>query len=322
MNELTTVEKLETKIMKLSQTVWENKVNESNLQNWLDNFTAHTNIRKCEKTQALFLLSNFMYFGVREIRELLRSVYRDKFYNPLVQTIRKDNNNTIDFQSIKQVIDIELSKTRFLGVGNPSESGTHLLYFFRQENELDKNKFMHVHEIFSFNRSRHGALDMSLADQNIKRYIFIDDVCGSGDQAVNYSKKIVDEIKNIDSNIEVYYYTLFATSKGIEKVKNETSFDRADSVFILDETFKCFSDKSRYFSNAGDDFCKNEIKKTCEKYARLISMHPAELLGYGNGQLLLGFYHNTPDNTLPVFWQTKNWNPIFKRYTKLYGNMF
>lgn len=317
MNELTTTEKLETKIMKLSQTIWESRVNKINLYAWLDNFQSNKNIKKCEKTQALFLLSNFMYFGVREVRELLRSIYRDKFYNPLVQDVRRNNSHTRDFFDIRNAVDYEISATRFLGVGNPSESGTHLLYFFRQENHLSKDKFMHVHEIFLFNRDVSGEINVSLKSTEIKRYVFIDDVCGSGDQAVNYSKDIVDEIKILDPEIEVNYFTLFATAEGIKKVKEETNFDKADSVFILDETFKCFSDSSRYFNKGTKEFCKKEIKKTCEKYGPIFDF-PS--LGYRDGQLLLGFYHNTPDNTLPIFWQTNNWNPIFKRYTKLYDS--
>ena len=41
-------------------------------------------------------------------------------------------------------------------------------------------------------------------------------------------------------------------------------------------------------------------------------------LGYNDCQMLLGFHHNTPNNTLPIFWREKNWTPIFKRYAKLY----
>ena len=43
--------------------------------------------------------------------------------------------------------------------------------------------------------------------------------------------------------------------------------------------------------------------------------------GWGNNQLLLGFQHNTPDNTLPIMWAegdaSRPWTPAFKRYAKL-----
>ena len=43
-------------------------------------------------------------------------------------------------------------------------------------------------------------------------------------------------------------------------------------------------------------------------------------LGYDNGQYMLGFEYNTPDNTLPIFWgMGDGWVPLFKRYQKIYN---
>ena len=55
----------------------------------------------------------------------------------------------------------------------------------------------------------------------------------------------------------------------------------------------------------------------CEKYgSTLWNMHP---LGYKDGQLLLSLFHNTPDNTLPIFGvENTTWTPIFKRFHKIY----
>ena len=46
------------------------------------------------------------------------------------------------------------------------------------------------------------------------------------------------------------YYVLFSTAGGIETVKNSTAFDDVACVCELDETFRCFSEASRYFRNA------------------------------------------------------------------------
>ena len=55
----------------------------------------------------------------------------------------------------------------------------------------------------------------------------------------------------------------------------------------------------------------NNTQETIEKGA----------LGFGNCQLLLSLYHNTPNNTLPIIWFDEDnqlWSPIFKRYNKVY----
>ncbi len=319
MNEFDFKELLRIKIIRLSQSIWEGKINQSNLTRWLENFESSTECIDCEQTHAMYLLSNFMYFGSREIRELLKSLYRDKFFKPIIQDVRKKNNNVKDITQISEEIIRELKATRFLGIGNPSESGTHLLYYFRQENNLGKEDFMHSHEILSFDRDSEGKISIKLNKPEVKRYILLDDVCGSGTQAIQYSKELVSEIKTLDSSIEVYYFTLFSTVEGMENIRRESNFDLVDCIFELDETFKCFSDNARQFRNEEKlPISKDFAKSFCIKYGVKI-FKEEHSLGYKGSQLLLGFTHNTPDNTLPIIWGEENWEPVFKRYHKNYG---
>ncbi|EOX1791353.1 hypothetical protein ACPD1E_002653 [Vibrio cholerae] len=319
MNVLEFKDKLDVKIMRLSHSLWENKVNRGNLSRWLENFESSDEVKECEQTHAMYLLSNFMYFGSREIRELLKSLYRDKFFKPLIQNVRKRNNNTKDTSLINLEVVNELKATRFLGMGNPSESGTHLLYFFRQENSLGKEDFMHSHEILSLDRDGRGNLSLSLKQPDVKRYILLDDVCGSGTQAIDYSRNLVSEIKALDPDVEVYYFTLFSTVEGMENIRRESDFDLVDCIFELDESFKCFSDSARQFRNKEKlPISKEFAKQFCEKYGIKLAGQE-HCLGYKDSQLLLGFTHNTPDNTLPIIWGDNDWDPLFKRHQKKYG---
>jgi len=228
----------------------------------------------------------------------------------VIERIRKENDDTLDSVKIEGAFAAELSKTRFLGVGNPSESGTHLLYYFRQENSLGKEYFINTHETTSRN-SESGELE--IRDKTIKEYVFIDDLCGSGTQACDYSKDVVAEIKALNPSAKVSYYVLFAMKDGINKVKNESKFDVVDCVYELDDSFKCFSSSSRHYSAEN---LKVRGKNIASKYGRNLF---CDALGYSDCQLLLGFLHNTPDNTLPIIWSSDNWKPIFKRYNKDYG---
>ena len=304
---------LEKKIRIYTETIWRDKVEDGLLEKWLGNFVnSDADVTIQERLNMLYLLSKFLYYGNRETREMLRCIYRDKFQYNLIQEIRRNNGMTKDVSFINSEFTNYLSKTRFLGVGNPSESGMHLLYYFRQENDLAKELFINSYEIFevdAFNK-------IDLKNKNIRRYIFIDDFCGSGQQAVNYSSSIISTIKKLDSNIHVDYYPLFATDEGLSKVKANTKFDNIDSVFLLDSSYKCFEAGSRYFNDHKTEMLidKSFAKATCENYGSKLFYHP---LGFNNCQLLLAFFHNTPDNTLPVFWAEENsWNPFFKRYHK------
>lgn len=323
-NTLPIYDRLLNKVMTYYATIWKDRRTNKIYDEWLENFTDVLNADK-EKLHALFLLSKFMYFGNLELRELLKCVFRDLFKYPIVAEIRKNNGNSTDVSFINGIFNEELSKTRFLGVGNPSESGVHLLYYFRQENELGKDNFINTHEIFKTNlikeKDENGVdisrIEVKIKNTDIKRYVFIDDFCGSGTQAKEYSKEIVEQIKHINKDIEVNYLMLFGTEEGISSVKSETKFDRVETVFSIDNSFKCFSDVSRYFYKPINEIERDFCMSMCTKYGNMLwSAFP---LGYKDGQLLLSLFHNTPDNTLPIFWaESADWQPIFKRFHKIY----
>lgn len=322
------------KIKILSETIWDGRAREPQINDWLDNFAPSTGGANDERIHALYLLSQFMYFGDRQIRELMRVLYRDLFRYPIVEQIRRKHNNTTDLPLIARHFQTALEQTLFLGVGNPSESGCHLLYYFRQENGLPKDRFIHSHQVFQrrrlgklqmlkallFNNKDRFAGTLVLRDPQITRYVFIDDFCGSGHQGESYSKDIVEDIQSFNPNIEVSYFVLFATTTGMQFVRNNTAFDVVRCVYELDETFRCFSPSSRYFPSPTPDVTAAFAEQMCRTYGT--QLVPDAPLGYGNCQLLLGFHHNTPDNTLPVFWYDepggRSWAPVFKRYPKYY----
>lgn len=310
---------LRAKIKTLNETIWERRATDPAIAEWLDNFAPSSTAAPDEREHALFLLSNFMYFGDREIRGLLKALYRDLYRYPIIQAIRRANTDTLDSRVIDSLFGAQLEATRFLGVGNPSESGCHLLYYFRQENNLPKDLFIHTHQIFT----RRGAAGTAqLRDTTISRYIFIDDFCGSGKQGKEYSQDLVEDIKRLKSDAFVAYYVLFATTQGIDRVRMETKFDAAKAIYELDSSFKCFSTNSRIFAKAARPA---EIDPTfCERMCKIYGdkMVPAQhSLGFEDSQLLIGFHHNTPDNTLPIIWFDESgaipWRPIFRRYPKM-----
>lgn len=329
-------DQLLAKIKNLSDTIWEGRARETEVEAWLSNFTApvHGTPQECT-LHALYLLSQFMYFGSRQMRELLRVIFRDLYKYPIIEGIRKANGDTTDETVIEHGFREALEHTLFLGVGNPSESGSHLLYYFRQENGLPKTQFIHSHQVFRRQRLSRlqilravlfGGRDryagtVSLRHPDISRYVFIDDFCGSGHQGEAYSQDIVEDIKSFSPGTLVSYFVLFGTTKGMEHVRKNTAFDVVRCVFELDETFKCFSANSRYFPGPSADIQADFAERMCREFGTRI--RPTAPLGYDSGQLLIGFNHNTPDNTLPIFWCDEPggvpWTPIFKRYPKLYG---
>lgn len=301
-----------SKIKTLRAVAWEGHADDHAVKAWLDNFDNDD-----EKLHALHLLSRFVYFSSVQVRQLLKSLYRDKFKIAIVNEIRKSLGDSTDLDQIQGIYNQKLNRTRFMGVGNPAESGCHLLYYFRQENNLSKQHFLNTHEIFSRDQS---AGTQVLKVPEIERYVFVDDFCGSGQQGVSYSKDLVEDIRSQNPDAEVYYLVLLGQVEGLNHIRSEANFTKVEAVYELDPSFKCFNDDSRHFRNCPSDITSTESKRIAHDYGLKICPHHP--LGYEGSELLLGFHHNTPDNTLPMIWSTGNdvypWSPIFKRYPKIY----
>lgn len=299
----------------LNSTIWENRVQGPKIMEWLNNFDDDN-----EKNYALYMLSRLMYFSSSSIRNLLKALYRDLYRYPIIEQIRKDNNNTLDPNIIEPSFEKELTATRFLGVGNPSESGVHLLYYFRQENKIPKNLFINTDDIVEYDENGNCKLRDSYKD--VKHYVFIDDLCGNGDQATSNTsnvKRCVQHLRNIVEDAKISYFMIFGMSKGIQVIRNSGLYNQANAVVELDESYRCFSEQSRFFDD--DKYKRAEAKSIAYKHGYKLMGYPQISLGFGDCQLLLSMHHNTPDNTLPIIWYDEDntiWKPIFKRYNKVY----
>jgi hypothetical protein len=326
-------EKLKKRILVLNERVWENRMPQTRIDEWLKNFNGKVSTIENEQLHALFWLSQFMYFGSREIRVLLRALYRDHFLCPLLQEIQNNADGEMTEVDLQIALSSELQKTKFFGVGNPSESGVHLLYYFRQENMLSKSNFMDAIQIFSRDTSTNIR---TLRKPQIKRYIFIDDICGSGDTAQDYSREVLTDLLKLNPAAKVAYYCLFASTNGLKQVRDKTLFqENCAAVYELDDSYRCLSQTSRFLTTKeyeGIDmsFATDLVRRYGELICTDLSWCPEHATGWKDSQMLMGFHHNTPDNTLPIVWHDSlnnntitnamNWQPAFKRYPKVSGD--
>ncbi len=141
-----------------------------------------------------------------------------------------------------------------------------------------------------------------------KDIIFIDDVTLTGDE---------------DSQAYIFFNNLKPKNEKrilLTFIANKTAINKLNTInvevispIILEDRDKCFDKHSDIFIHH-----KNHLI-SCEKmvlhYGNKIEL--SKPLGFKNAQLMFGFFYNTPDNTLPLFWsEENNWYPIVKRYDK------
>lgn len=312
---------IERTLRTLVDHAWDREVTWGQIKAWSENFTGATTSQDDEQRHGLIALTRFLYFGKRQVREMLKSLYRDHFEAPLIQRIRRNCNNTKDIPTLRRQYNQELSTTRFIGVGNPSESGAHLLYYFRQINHLPKRLFVDLGSAFIETDPSARSSPLRAIDSRVTRYVFFDDLVGSADQSSAYLKTKLRRVRKANPKLQLRFLCLFATTKGLEVLNKPDLFDgMASCLFELDDSYKAFNPMQRYFSSSlAPAFSLQTFQNMATHYGS--TLFPGWPLGYKDGQFLLGFTHNTPDNTLPVFWnegRSVSWNPIFVRYDKVY----
>lgn len=330
------------KIINLSQWIWKNDLSRTKIENWSDNFIGTVDEDELhERLNSLFLLKQFMFFGQREFREMLKASYHNLFFKPNVYRIRRENKS-IEKNEINEEMKKILRKTRFLGIGNISESSSLLLYYFRQVNNLSSKLFWNVHEIFKYQESQVSTLKLNSDNEKIENYIFLDDISGTGTQAYNFftgrdksgkvvNLEVIKQIKQKNPQANIYYITLFSTISSQEKLKELNNL-KLKTVFLLDETYKAFNTNSRYFTpikkDSADERTYHELKEIrlneinyaksiSEVYFPLMELESYYKFGFKQSQLLIGFFYNIPNNSLPIFWAEENWKNIFRRFEKV-----
>ena len=304
-------DQLQQKIKILTELMWDRRIDWNDVERWLANFRDLGPGNVDERIHALYLLSSFSYFNTHLVREFAKAVFRDMVQYPILKDVRQTLANSIDLALVLRGANQRIRRLRFVGMGNPSESGTHLLYYFRQENRLPRQLFVNTHELFD-------AADPTKLSPNYEHLVFLDDLCGSGTQAASYSKKLLSRIASINSSIRFSYFPLFATTSALNLIRTSTAFHDVEALYELDDSFRSLSTESRYFRHPPQGVTRQDALTTCNHHGHAIE--PGMPLGYRDGQLLLGFAHNIPDNTLPIFWSEgragNRWKPIFRRFPK------
>lgn len=279
-------------IRNTSVVAWRKEISDSQIEKWLQNFDGrYFNNVENERKLALWLLAHFTYFSYEDVRILCKNMFDLYLHEKLCDYSGNDLEN-----HTKEII----KNTLFVGLGNDSESGNNILYYFRQENGLSKENF---------------EIDVERKYENL---VYVDDVTISGRQAIQYIKSRKIDAKN------TYAALLVATEEAIDKIKKSDIGVKPIATMILDQRDKAFSESSYVFSEKriiqlrerAKDFCELYGKIAMEGYGYMIE-HP---VGFCDGQLMISFEYNTPNNTLPIFWGTGNgWIPLFKRYEKVYS---
>ena len=144
---------------------------------------------------------------------------------------------------------------------------------------------------------------------HVETIAFIDDVALSGQQAAKYLKKDDHGFRDRKAVL----LTFMATKQAVATLKQ--AHVEVIATMMLDDRSKYFHESSVAFAGTYAAHRQDARDIATHYGAKLIPHHP---LGFSDGQYGFGFFYNTPDNALPIFWSVDgNWKPIIRRYEKI-----
>jgi hypothetical protein len=200
-------------------------------------------------------------------------------------------------QEVRNLFNGDLRRVVFSGLGNSlGSSGSQFLYLLRQKLAL---------------REGHFPLDYHRLRDGVESIVFVDDMIGSGDQARTFCER---HLQNVTAT--KYYCSLVALRRGMESLRARSGFKLVFAAKILDDSARAFSPESRMF---GDDTTRLRVMAMAKRYGE--ALYPKGPLGYDDGQSMIVFSHNTPNNTLPIIWASPRnektvgvpWSPLWER---------
>jgi hypothetical protein len=260
-----------------------NSVTPIDIINWLANF------KSTEVDKALLILENLEYITENEIVEL----YEDRFSS----LINELSNQTIIVHP----------------VADYGKSSTLMVYYLKKTPTFKSNehriKFYPHYSNFKYKLNKNHP-DFSV--------VFLDDYSGSGNQFNKYYQTYVKpQLSNAVNLKSISFLTLFFLPRAkslIERFNNE--------IKVVGEVrYPVFLTNRSVFGNRDHML---PIREMCYSYGKILfstfdrekkvdEIHP---LGYNNSQALIVFAYNPPNNTLPIIWSSKNWNPLYPRVSE------
>ncbi|KXH80470.1 phosphoribosyltransferase-like protein [Chryseobacterium kwangjuense] len=279
-------------ILKRIEVYKSKKITINDIRNWLNQFEEVQDQRLMFK-----LLQNFKLYSELEVRLKLQNIF-----SLVIKDFIKRNLERVLEHAKRKRDDILVTYID----QSPGKGSSYYTKLFADENNLYTDLIC-VPEM----------IQAKIKEKiSIRGLVIIDDFIGSGRTIVeNFEAYFIDDLINLVKNRKITIYicaiTGFLESK--ESILQKLTKFNLDIeiliVDILDNTDKCFDANSKIFENHLEH---KKAKEIClQKGEILVQKNP---LGFSNGETLIAFPINCPNNTLPIFWKkTKTWQPLFER---------
>lgn len=154
----------------------------------------------------------------------------------------------------------------------------------------------------------------AIDEKGVKIIVFVDDFLGSGHQFDKFFQYWNFD-RRINSSIRHIYTPVVAHQNGIDYLAQVLPSVTVVCVELLELSHGFFNERTWEHLSKGqvtaDDAKSWYLDFAAKRKAVPKNMHP---LGYGELELVFGFGHATPDNSLPILWHSsEEWQPLLER---------
>lgn len=288
----------------ISTGKWDN-VTIPQLNVWLANFDYEG------QKYALALLNHVIYYSEIDLKRLCQYALTNIVFKFQLLDFDKSNG----FQGKNELLSSELKnridETKIIPVlskGNPTESGNAIARMYTTTDLVDETKILRPDQLISY-----------IYRGSCKRFLFVDDFLGSGDQLDSFwngshipvgaggERESLSVIAEKHPTVSFEYLALVATTYGLQNIKHLTSKLKIHFCEELSDEYRVFSENSIFFPNP-------EERQACEKYLNsLCNVKKIKMRGWHDLDYAIAFHHGTPDSCLPIFWdENRNWTRLFR----------
>ncbi|CRK83034.1 phosphoribosyltransferase [Neobacillus massiliamazoniensis] len=259
---------------------------EQKVKAWLNNVETEE-----EKQIFLVLLKNYSYYNKLSIAQSFINGFN------MFKKIETYHNDTI-----------------YMGVGSRGgifNGSSELIPIFKRSNKIDKLRIVEKPRDF------YEKYD----PKDVKNVVLVDDIIGSGTTVKRYlEENLLRNYPELILGKKIYIICVIALEKGLSTLNK---FAVKNNLFL--EVINEYGIEKAFDKNKGIFISEKErinAKKIVRKYDEKIVKREIDILGFKESQGLVSFYHNTPNNTFPIFWEDPEsrseinntpWSPIFGR---------
>lgn len=287
---------------------WWNGIEKRDIENWIKNFGT-------KKKLAELILDNVIFYNASQMKAYTRFLLDDLKACVYMQAMRENEFSHIDDNVLREKWEKYMEETRFIPaalVDDPTASAYKIIGHWRGVIGRGEHPISTINDI----GKRYN--------EGVRRFIFVDDFSGSGEQMkkvlkqkvlFNGSEMEIGALSNVVDDIEMIIAVYVIHEEAKKTLKQEYPQISLIYVDLLDEDLNFMNNKASIYEKI-DEKKRQEMIDEIKRINEKIMSDDEEMQKLSSYVLNIPivFEHGCPNNALLLlFAHSNDWKQLFKR---------